>query len=74
MCIFFFLFAPHKPIHKECRYFPKGAFMLVDDQSLAASGAHIRKDTVEFSHRGLFVNRTLPLLMLQLASPTYPHD
>lgn len=48
--------------------------MLVDDQPLAASGAPIRKDPVEFSHRGLFVNRTLPLLMLQLASPTYPHD
>ena len=48
--------------------------MLVDDQPLAASGAHIRKDPIEFSHRGLFVNRTLPLFMLQLASTTNTHD
>ena len=26
------------------------------------------------AQRGLFVNRTLLLLVLQLASPTHPHD
>lgn len=74
MCIFFFLFAPHKPIHKECNIFSKVHLYEWMTNPLAASGAPIRKDPVEFSHRGLFVNRTLPLLMLQLASPTYPHD
>ena len=32
-----------------------------------------KREAVHFQ-RGLFVNRTLRLLMLQLASPTHPHD